>query len=578
HGHPMTKLNSDSDIIEVRQKVGESSSLALLLAGAGLCNDAEVVHESEGEVLRTIGDPTEGAMVLAAAQLQLPAEEMLRFLPRVDEVPFDSDRKRMTTIHEWTDAPQSDLAVPMQSALQIIEDFPGKRIAFTKGAVDSLLEVSESVWQNDERLPMNAERRDRILQANEELAKNGMRVLGVACRPLPGGTEEGDTDAVEQDLIFIGLLAMIDPARPEVLEAVNRCRRAGIRPIMITGDHPLTAQYIARKLNIADDGRVLTGQDLENMTGEELKSTVNSVSVYARVAPRHKLRLVQALQDNGQIVAMTGDGVNDAPALKQAHIGIAMGITGTDVAKESSQMVLLDDNFATIVNAVEEGRMVYDNVRKFVKYTMTSNAGEIWVMVLGPILGMPLPLLPLQILWVNLVTDGLPGLALAVEQAEHDTMQRPPHPPQEPIMGRSMGIAIAWIGLMMGIVSLALGFVDWSTGSSTEAHWRTIVFTILTLSQMGNALAVRSDRESLFQLGIFSNLALLGSVALTFVLQLAVIYWPPLQKIFKTASLSAMDLLVCLALSTLVFWAVEIQKLVCRLRESKKTVTSTSTL
>jgi Ca2+-transporting ATPase len=424
---------------------------------------------------------------------------------------------------------------------------------------------------------MNDEQRNRIFQANEELAKNGMRVLGVAYRPLPEHADDHETDSVEQGLIFVGLLAMIDPARPEVHEAVKRCRQAGIRPIMITGDHPLTAQYIARKLNISNDGRVLTGQDLENMTREELKSAVNTVSVYARVAPRHKLRLVRALQDNGQIVAMTGDGVNDAPALKQAHIGVAMGITGTDVAKESSQMVLLDDNFATIVNAVEEGRMVYDNVRKFVKYTMTSNAGEIWVMVLGPLLGMPLPLLPLQILWVNLVTDGLPGLALSVEEAEHDTMQRPPHPPAEPIMGRSMGIDIAWIGLMMGIVSLALGFFYWSAGESSQAHWRTIVFTVLTLSQMGNALAVRSDRESLFQLGIFSNLALLGSVALTFGLQLAVIYWTPLQTIFKTAPLSGAELLVCLALSTVVFWAVEIQKLVRRLRESKQTDASSET-
>lgn len=307
------------------------------------------------------------------------------------------------------------------------------------------------------------------------------------------------------------------------------------------------------------------------MNRDEILAALETTSIYARVAPKHKLQLVQALQDLGHVVAMTGDGVNDAPALKQAHIGVAMGITGTDVSKEASQMVLLDDNFATIVNAVEEGRIVYDNIRKFVKYTMTSNAGEIWVMVLGPLMGMPLPLLPLQILWINLVTDGLPGIALAVEEAERDTMRRPPYPPKEHIFGRGMGWDIAWIGLLMGIVSLAMGYWSWAFGSSSDANWfhgdehltlvRTIIFTVLTLAQMGNALATRSSRDTLFKIGVFSNKALIGSVALTFGLQMAVVYWPPLQSIFKTTALTTGEMILCIALSTIVFWAVEAQKL-----------------
>jgi Ca2+-transporting ATPase len=356
----------------------------------------------------------------------------------------------------------------------------------------------------------------------------------------------------------------MDPPRAEAAEAVARCRAAGIRPVMITGDHALTAGYIAQQLQIADHAAVVTGPELEQMDDRQLADTVARTSIYARVAPRHKLRLIQALQQDGQVVAMTGDGVNDAPALKQAHIGIAMGITGTDVSKEASQMVLLDDNFATIINAVEEGRIVYDNIRKFIKYILTCNAGEIWVMVLGPFVGMPLPLLPLQILWVNLVTDGLPGLAITVEPAESDTMRRPPYPPAEHIFGRGLGRDVAWIGLLMGITSLALGYWDWKFESKPEVHWRSIVFTVITLSQMGNALAIRSSRDSLFQIGIFSNNALIASVLLTFALQMAVIYWRPLQQVFQTTALSWSELLACLVLSTVVFWAVEAQKLLRR--------------
>ncbi|MCA9211712.1 MAG: cation-translocating P-type ATPase [Planctomycetales bacterium] len=552
---------SDTDASLMQQQVAGNSGLALLLEGAGLCNDAELERDNEHRTFRAVGDPTEGALAVAAAQMGLRKDQLGPLLPREAEVPFDSDRKRMTTVHriETNGDVTGDPAV--KAALQPIVSLDGDHVAFTKGAVDSIVSRCDFVWDDNEPKPIDDSWKRRIADANEKLASKGMRVLGVAFRPLTDQQlAENELESIEDQLIFLGMLGMIDPPRAEVADAIARCRSAGIRPLMITGDHPLTAKHIAQQLHIADDGRVITGQDLERMDENELQAAVKNTSVYARVAPKHKLELVQALQSQGNVVAMTGDGVNDAPALKQAHIGVAMGITGTDVSKEASQMVLLDDNFATIVNAVEEGRIVYDNIRKFVKYTMTSNAGEIWVMVLGPLLGMGLPLLPLQILWVNLVTDGLPGLALAVEKAERNTMQRPPYSAQERIFDRAMVRDIAWIGLLMGVVSLALGYWRWRSGASSDSHWRTIVFTVLTLAQLGNALAIRSSRDSLFRIGIFSNLALVVSLALTFALQIAVIYWPPLQAIFKTVALGPGELLLCILLSTIVFWSIELQK------------------
>jgi Ca2+-transporting ATPase len=327
---------------------------------------------------------------------------------------------------------------------------------------------------------------------------------------------------------------------------------------MITGDHPLTARQIARDLDIIDNDRSLTGQDLAQMSVAELSDVVDSVSVYARVSPEHKLNIVNALQDKGEIVAMTGDGVNDAPALKTADIGVAMGITGTDVSKEASDMVLLDDNFATIVAAVEEGRVIYDNIRKFIKYTLSSNTGELAVMLLAPFLGMPLPLLPLQILWINLVTDGLPGLALAVEQGERGIMKRPPFEPQESVFSRGVGTQIIWIGMLMGAISLAIGYGFWL--EDHDGVWQTMVFVTLVLSQMGNALATRSNRESIFSIGLFTNRLMVGAVLLTIVLQMMLIYVPFLQKIFYTVALSAGELAIALVASAVVFTAVETYK------------------
>ncbi|MEJ2746976.1 MAG: cation-translocating P-type ATPase [Anaerolineae bacterium] len=522
-------------------------SLSLLIKAAALCNDAILQIDEKG-VERAIGDPTEGALVVAAAQLGHTKDELDAEWPRVAEIPFTSERKRMTTIHKVT--------VDSNGSQPPWGDAP--YVAFSKGAVDSLRQVSERVWMGDEIVPLDDEMRDRILSANARLAQDGQRVLGVAFRPLETAVMPDKESEKEAHKIFIGLVAMIDPPRPEVKTAVITARDAGIRPIMITGDHPLTAQYIAKELTIADDDYNLTGQNLTQMSLEELEKVVEDVDVYARVSPEHKLNIVEALQDKGAIVAMTGDGVNDAPALKKADIGVAMGVTGTDVSKEAADMVLLDDNFATIVAAIEEGRVIFDNIRKFIKYTLSSNTGELIVMLVGPFLGMPLPLIALQILWINLVTDGLPGLALAVEPAEREIMKRPPFHPKESIFSRGMGQRIIWIGILMGTVSLGLGYIYWL--KDPHGPWQTMVFTTLTLAQMGNALAIRSNIDSFFSIGLVTNRLMLVAVLLTFFLQLALIYVPFLQNFFRTTALSAQDLLIALAASSVVFIAVELEK------------------
>ncbi len=528
-------------------KPSDQRSLSLLVKAAALCNDAILQIDEDG-VERAIGDPTEGALVVAAAQLGHTKDELDTYWPRVAEIPFTSERKRMTTIHKVT--------VNTEESQPPWGDAP--YVAFSKGAVDSLLQVSEQVWMGDGIVPLDDAMRDRILSANARLAQDGQRVLGVAFRPLETAVMPQNESEKEAHKIFIGLVAMIDPPRPEVKTAVITARNAGIRPIMITGDHPLTAQYIAKELTITDNDQNLTGQNLTQMSLRELENVADEVSVYARVSPEHKLNIVEALQDKGEIVAMTGDGVNDAPALKKADIGVAMGITGTDVSKEAADMVLLDDNFATIVAAIEEGRVIFDNIRKFIKYTLSSNTGELIVMLVGPFLGMPLPLIALQILWINLVTDGLPGLALAVEPAERGIMNRPPFHPKESIFSRGMGRRIIWIGLLMGLVSLGIGYIYWRQDPS--GPWQTMVFTTLTLAQMGNALAIRSNIDSFFSIGLVTNRLMLVAVLVTFMLQMALIYVPFLQNFFNTVALTASDLLIALAASSVVFVAVEIEK------------------
>jgi Ca2+-transporting ATPase len=526
----------------------EHKGVSLLLIGGSLSNDAVLeVDPNDENGMTSVGDPTEGALVIAAAKAGYWKPKLDQTLPRVAELPFDSERKRMSTLHRLT--PGQEILDP--KGLNIEE-----HILFTKGAVDGLLDISDRVWVNDHEEPLNEVWMERIQAANNQLAQKGMRVLGVGYRKWDGEELE-KAEKTETGLVFVGMMGMIDPARAEVKAAVAKTREAGIRPVMITGDHPLTALHIAHELGITNQEKVITGQQLAEMSLPDLKTHIHQVSVFARVSPEHKLKIVQAFQETGQVVAMTGDGVNDAPALRKADIGVAMGITGTDVSKEAADMVLLDDNFATIVAAVEEGRRIYDNIRKFIRYTMTSNSGEIWVMLLAPFFGMPLPLLPLQILWVNLVTDGVPGLALTVEPMEKDTMKRPPYSPQESVFARGMTRHILFIGLLMGAVSLGVGLWWWNRGLET---WQTMVFTTLTISQMGHALGIRSERYSLARIGLFSNKLLLGSVLLTLGLQIAVVYLPFFQEIFSTKPLSLYEFLVCLAFSGVVLLSVEIEK------------------
>jgi Ca2+-transporting ATPase len=489
-----------------------------------LCNDA--VAGPAGWV----GDPTETALLQAAHETGLDVAALKQAQPRRHEWPFDAERKRMSTLHRQA----------------------GGWRAYVKGAPESVLP----------RCSGGAELA-AALDTAQAWAAQGMRVLAVAQREGHDDVVAIDADAFERGLTLLGLVGLIDPPRPEARAAVAECLAAGVRPVMITGDHPATALAIARDLGIASAGdSALTGAELARLDETALAEAAQHVSVYARMDPAQKIRIVQALQSRGQFVAMTGDGVNDAPALRCADIGVAMGRGGTDVAREASSLVLLDDNFATIVGAVREGRRIFDNIRKFIRYALTGNSGEIWVLFLAPLLGLPIPLLPIHILWVNLVTDGLPGLALATEPAERGVMQRPPRPPGESVFAHGLWQHALWVGLLIG--GLCLGVQAWALGSggdeAARAHWQTMVFTVLTLAQMAHLLAIRSERESLFTQGLASNLPLLGAVALTLVLQLATIYVPVLQPIFHTQPLSAGELAACFGLAAVVFVAVEIEK------------------
>lgn len=525
----------DLNLAELSANTSPEATLDLLTMGGVLCNDAILIKNSE-QSYHALGDPTEGALVIVGAKRGAWKEQLEAKYPRIVEVPFDSDRKRMTTVHKNSN----------------------HFMAFTKGSPDGLLEISSHVWVHGNLELMDDQWRQKIVSAGEKMATRGMRVLGLAIRRLdqiPASAE------IEKSLTFIGLFAMIDPPRAEVKDAVTLTKSAGIRTVMITGDHPLTAAEIGRQLGISENGKVLTGIELERMSFEELKAVVESVNIFARVSPEHKIKIVQALQERGHIVSMTGDGVNDAPALKRADIGVAMGITGTDVSKEASDLVLLDDNFTTIVAAVKEGRTIYDNIRKFVRFSVAGNLGKVLVMLVAPFMGTPIPLLPLQLLWLNLLTDGLLGLGLGVEKSEKDTMQRPPFSPNEGVFSRGAGKQTLWVGFLIGALGLGIG--AWYFFND-KPEWQTMIFCSLAFAQVGQALASRSNRESLLTLGIGSNPLLLGMVALVTLLQLIVLYIPPVAAFFSVTPLSKLDLMVAFGAGVAVVFALEFAKLVKR--------------
>lgn len=554
---PVLDEGQGATLLDDPAHAAQTKSLALLLMGGALCNDAEV--ERRDGRLQTIGDPTEGALLVAGKQGGLARSALEKMLPRIGEVPFDSDRKRMTTIHHRTVEP---------TRLPVVLD--AEIVAFTKGAVDSLLDRSTHVWDDGAINPLDDAYRQRVEQANAEMAANGMRVLGVAYRALDAAVvKKAVMEEIERDLIFIGFFGIIDPPRAEVRDAVAVCQRAGIRPVMITGDHPLTARYIARDLGIIRHqdaptelaGEVLTGTALQQMDDDTLAEQVEKISVYARVSPEHKLRIVRALQRKGHIAAMTGDGVNDAPALKQADIGVAMGITGTDVTKEAADMVLRDDNFATIVAAVEEGRTIYDNVRRFVKFSVAGNIGKVVVMLFAPFFGIGTALLPLQLLWLNLLTDGLLGLGMGFEPTARDAMRRPPISPKAGIFSDGMGRHVAWVGTLIGALALGVGYYYWQQGLS---QWQMMIFNTLAFAQIGQALASRSNRDAFWQIGFLSNRPFLIMLAIVIAAQVSVLLLPALESFFYTEPLRAVDWVISIGMGLLVFVALEVEKIFLR--------------
>lgn len=507
----------------------DNQTLELLLKCCALCNNAVLKkgnmpisgffrNKDKKNQWEIGGDPTEGALLVVAAKAGIWREQVEREERRLAEIPFDSERKRMSVVYEQEN---------------------GSKTLYTKGAPDVILNLCTYALIQGSLVELTPELRQTIQQENERMAGQALRVLGLAYRELPPSVSLEETEELEKDLVYLGLVGMIDPPRSSAIRAIQICKQAGIKTVMITGDHQATAMAVAKELGIpVAEGQVITGQELDTLSEDEFLKRVENISVYARVSPKHKLRIVKALKSKGHVVAMTGDGVNDAPAVKEADIGVAMGQTGTDVTKEASAMILADDNFATIVAAVEEGRAIYDNIRKFIRYLLSCNVGEVLTMFFAALAGLPLPLLPIQILWVNLVTDGLPAMALGVDNADKDIMLRKPRHPKESVFSQGLWRKIAVRGLQIGLGTLLVFVAALYLTEGNLVLSRTMAFATLVFSQLFHVFDCKSERYSPFEVGFFSNPYLVLAVCFSVFMELAVIYLPPLQPVFKTAPLN----------------------------------------
>ncbi|MGQ9583890.1 MAG: cation-translocating P-type ATPase [Anaerolineae bacterium] len=546
---PEGEFREDGQPVDVRAYPG----VTLMLKAGLLCNDAYLEQDQRGgnpSQWRIVGDPTEGALVVAAAKAGLWKGEMEQDFPRVAEIPFDSARKRMATVHK----------VGRQVAPTEGRD-PAPYVAYVKGAPDVILDLCTRAYVDGKEIPLDTAERERILEVNESLSSNALRVLGVAYRPLYAVPSRPKPEEVEQDLVFVGLMGMIDPARSEVRDAIALARRAGIRTVMVTGDYPNTAAAIARELGLMrEGGRVLTGKDLDDLGDEGLREIIGEVDVFARVSPQHKVQLVEALRFYDHVVAMTGDGVNDAPALKRASIGVAMGITGTDVSKETADMILTDDNYASIVAAVEEGRIIYSNIRKFVYYLLSCNVAEILIIFTAMMAGLPLPLTAIQLLVLNLITDGAPALALGLEKGEPDIMEQPPRPTNEPVINRDMAIGIGVQGVAITAATLAAFLLGLRWFPESLAHAQTMAFGTLSISELFRAYTSRSERYAIWAIGPFSNRAMQYAVMSSLTVLLAIIYVPFLDPIFNTTFLGLKEWAVMVPLMLVPSVAAEINK------------------
>ncbi len=527
----------EGKLINANNKVSDTKDIELLLRIGALCNDSRLSHNKRWEIF---GDPTEGALLVSAKKVGFDKDELEKLLPRVDEITFDSKRKSMTTIHKVNK----------------------ENVAYVKGAPDIILSKCKYININGKVKKLTDKDRKRILEINQEMANKSLRVLGFGYKTL-SAKYEPIPEEIERDLIFVGLQAMIDPPREEVKEAIERCKTAGIKTVLITGDHKLTAIAIAKELSLFKEGdRALSGEELDKLNDKKLERIIEDIKIYARVSPEHKARILNALKKKGHIVAMTGDGVNDAPALKKSDIGIAMGITGTDVAKEASDMVLTDDNFASIVNAVEEGRGIYNSIKQFVQYTLSSNLGEIIVIFLAILIGWPLPLVAIQILWVNLLTDGLPGLALGLDPFSKDIMKKPPRKKEESIISKDVIQNILIVGFVMGAGTLSMFY---SYGIETEKA-KSIAFTTLIMFQLFNVLTYRAKN---FKINIKTSKFLIGAVIISILMQFAVLY-TPLNVAFKTVPIGLLDWVKIILVSCTLYIVLELRKIFINYFAAKK--------